>query len=334
MGTIRPFREPSIALRAMLGSRKGRIVPMGEPRHMKRSIVLLLSVPLAACTGSGYAGSAHYAVSPSGYPSYSSPSPQPVATAPRTYTAPARPVATAPAPASAPAPKGSLPASGAFAWDPSLTQAQQDARSSGRLVCVEVGRNACGNCMKLLHEVIPDPTVAGELGAVSVGYFCDVDTNRGSPAFQVISSNLPNAVILPLVAWLTPDLRWVHGFSGHTDVARFRGEIARAKSLYVASIEKDSPTARREMADVPSASLPASEIEDVAALIGADAATPPAAQPAPGASPAPAPSATPAAPPIPEVAQPAPIEAPPAPTHPAPAPTTGAAPATAPAPAP
>jgi hypothetical protein len=304
---------------------------------MKRSLALLVVVPLAACSGSGSAPRTAAYSSPS-YPS----SPVYARTAP------------APAPAyaySSPAPVASAPhafaSGGRFEWRDTLAQAQAEARASGRLVFVEAGRDACGNCQALLHQVIPDPTVSAELGATSVGFFCNVDYNPGSPAFGVLSRNLPNAVILPLAGWMTPDLRYVHGFSGHTSVSQFRAELARARSLYTASIEADAPAARTAMAEVPAASLPESELADVGAALGDESAATPATPVASTETAAPVPAesapAVTLAPPVPETApapESAPVPAPaasepvPVPAPPVAEPPPAPAPVVAPAPAP
>jgi hypothetical protein len=113
---------------------------------------------------------------------------------------------------------------------PTLAEAQAAARASGRLIFVEEGRPACGNCMTLKNRIIPQPEVSSDLGSLSVGYYDDVDANPGSQSFQILRTNLPDAVMLPLCGWLTPDLRWVHGYSGGRDAARFRAEIATARS--------------------------------------------------------------------------------------------------------
>ncbi|MCC7138964.1 MAG: hypothetical protein IT460_11125 [Planctomycetes bacterium] len=154
--------------------------------------------------------------------SYPPPSPATPAPPPPSYAA-TPPVAPPPPAYTAPAP---VPAG--FRWAGSLDEACAQARASGRLVFIESGRDACGNCQKLKHTVVPE--TSGELGAMAVGYYDDCDRDKGSRAFWLLRQNLPNAVTLPLVGWFTPDLRWVSGYSGGADAGRFRQEIAKAQS--------------------------------------------------------------------------------------------------------
>jgi hypothetical protein len=149
-------------------------------------------------------------------------SPPPFVDAP-TWQPPAAPEPTAP-PTSAAA---------AFRWAPSLAEAQAEARRRGVLIFLESGRDACGNCMKLKNEIIP--SMLDELGTMSVGYYDDVERDKGSQAFWLLRNNLSTAVTMPLCGWFTPDLKWVHGFSGHVDVASFRRDIQRASSAYRSS---------------------------------------------------------------------------------------------------
>ena len=167
----------------------------------------------------------------------------------------------------------------AFAWATTLAEAQSTARATGRLVFLETGRDACGNCQNLRRKIVPE--VSTELGTMSVGYYNDCDHDQASQAFRILTSNLPNAVTLPLVGWVTPDLRWVHGFSGGRDSSRFRQEMAMAQSKYrqmgalprtesgpaLGLVPAASPS-------LPTASLPDAELADVGAELLGEAAAP------------------------------------------------------------
>ena len=155
--------------------------------------------------------------------SYPPPTPVTPAPPPPSYASPTpggTPAYTAPTPPPPVVPAG-------FSWARSLDEACAQARATGRLVFIESGRDACGNCQKLKHTVVPE--TSGELGAMAVGYYDDCDRDKGSRAFWLLRQNLPNAVTLPLVGWFTPDLRWVSGYSGGADANRFRQEIAKAQ---------------------------------------------------------------------------------------------------------
>jgi hypothetical protein len=144
-----------------------------------------------------------------------------------------------------PAPSPSMPSvpAGSFSWMSSLAEAAGVARSTGRMVFVEEGRPACGNCMTLKNRIIPQPEVSADLGSIAVGYYDDVDANPASQSFQILRTNLPDAMTLPLCGWLTPDLQWVHGYSGGRDAARFRAEIATARARFRALSAAATPAA-------------------------------------------------------------------------------------------
>ena len=188
-------------------------------------------------------------------PSYTAPSYTPPAYTPPAYTPPA-----APAPSMG----------GTFQWASSLAEAQQIARQTGRLILIEAGRDRCKNCQELKNSIIP--SMASELGQSVVGYYDDVDRDQGSQAFWALRNNLPNAVTLPLVGFFTPDLRWVHGFSGHTDPAKFRSDLDRARTAPRSQGALPRDAAGRETA--MTTSLPDAELADVGAELVADLEAP------------------------------------------------------------
>jgi len=262
---------------------------------MKRTLwILPLSLAVAACKGET-APRSTYSANP-GSMGYSAPAPgmrrpgaptttaragTPAAPPPR---APSPPVVRAvpmpppmappmaaplpPRPAAAP-----MPTTGAFRWASSLREAQDAARATGRMVFIETGRPACGNCQALRNDVIPNPAVSGELGAASVGYYTDCDLEPNAQAYQLLTRNLPNAVTLPLVGFFTPDLRFVHGYSGGRNVARFRQEIATARAAYQRLASLDGPASPTVTAALPTrglGSLPDAELADVSLELADD----------------------------------------------------------------
>lgn len=183
-------------------------------------------------------------------------------TPPPTYTPSAPPPAYAPPSPAAPAPS----MGGTFQWASSLAEAQQIARQTGRLVLIEAGRDRCKNCQELKNSIIP--AMAAELGQSVVGYYDDVDRDAGSQAFWALRNNLSTAVTLPLVGFFTPDLRWVHGFSGHTDAAKFRSDVERARSMSRSQGALPRDGTSRETAMLTS--LPDAELADVGDELVAD----------------------------------------------------------------
>jgi hypothetical protein len=174
-------------------------------------------------------------------PTYQGPTPAPAPA----YTPP-------PPPAPTPAPVAEPPAtahSGSFIWARSLDEARALARSQNKLIFLETGRDACGNCQKLRNQTIPE--LSSELAALCVGYYDDCDRDRNSEAFGVLYRNLPGAASLPLVGWVTADLRWVHGFSGGRDATRFRQDMQTAQATWKQMATTDAPRPAVEQASLP-----------------------------------------------------------------------------------
>ena len=292
-----------------------------------------LALVLVGCGSHAASRSASFSGSGNSAGAYASRTPyRGPTTSTRPYaTAPAAPYVAGPtAPRVGPGPMTTAPAPRATTmrpavpdarfWRGSLDEAMSDARTSGRLVFLEMGRDGCGNCQALRNKVIPDPQIDGPLKALSVGWYDDVDRNRETRARSILYQNLPNAVMLPLAGWVTSDMRWVSGFSGRQTTDGFLREIAKANAIYRQRTEAERPVPRAEMgyatpppATPPSrdtealGSLPADEMADVTAALGEDAlpAVPPAvvaiaapAEPPPQAlEPAPVPETLPVAPP-------------------------------------
>ena len=197
--------------------------------------------------------------------------PPPRTSPPVVRTVPTPPPMAAPPPPRTPA--AALPTSGTFRWASSLREAQDAARATGRMVFIETGRPACGNCQALRNDVIPNPAVSGELGAASVGYYTDCDVEPNAQAYLLLTRNLPNAATLPLVGFFTPDLRFVHGYSGGRNVARFRQEIATARAAYQRLASVDGPASSFLTAALPTrglGSLPDAELADVSLELADD----------------------------------------------------------------
>ena len=106
---------------------------------------------------------------------------------------------------------------GTLAWHCDLPSAQAAARASGRLVFIEYGRRACGNCRVLVQRVMPQPCVKARLSSVCVGLAADCD-EPDPVVTAVFHKAMPDASLLPFVAVVTPDLEYVTGWSGSMDV--------------------------------------------------------------------------------------------------------------------
>jgi hypothetical protein len=255
----------------------------------------------------------------------------PQASTPAVPMAPRAPVAKAPSVASSP-----------FRWYDRIADAQMAARAQGKLILVGSTKPGCGLCEKFRTQIVPAASV--NLDAVAVGYFYDITRPEDPRVDRVLRANLPNATLMPLVGFLTPDLQWVHGFWGGRDVGQFLSDIAVARRIYpvtvavlpeaaagpveVAVVNEYGETEWSAPGDVWPAAEDAIGPEETLAVATAPAAPtlvpsapafPPVGSSAIVATQAPAPIVVAPPPPAAPVEPPAPVAAPPAPSVEAPA---------------
>lgn len=123
---------------------------------------------------------------------------------------------------------------GNFSWHYRIADAQAEARASGKLILVLSTKPRCGLCEKFKTQIVPQ--VAGQCQSMAVGYIYDITPPIRDPAISAVDrtlrANLRGADLMPLVGFLTPELRWVHGFYGARSVAQFQGDMAAAKRIY------------------------------------------------------------------------------------------------------
>ena len=67
---------------------------------------------------------------------------------------------------------------------------------------------------------------------MAVGYVYQIRNPEVPQVDQTLRANLRGASLMPLVGFLTPELRWVHGFWGPTDARKFSGDISTARQIY------------------------------------------------------------------------------------------------------
>ena len=115
---------------------------------------------------------------------------------------------------------------GSYSWNNRLADAQARARQTGKLILVSSTKPGCTLCDQFKNQIVP--AVAAEADAISVGYVYDITRPEVRQVDQILRANLKDASLMPLIGFLTPDLRWVHGFWGARTVQQFRGDIATA----------------------------------------------------------------------------------------------------------
>jgi hypothetical protein len=70
--------------------------------------------------------------------------------------------------------------------------------------------------------------VKARIGALAVGLAADCDSPERDVE-SLMSTNLPGAGTLPFAGFVTPDLKWVGGFSGYKDESGFLGVLEAAE---------------------------------------------------------------------------------------------------------
>ncbi len=168
---------------------------------------------------------------------------------------------------------------GTLSWTTDLDAAQAAARSSGRLVLVEYGRRRCANCKTLVQCTLPCLNEKGRVAALFVGLAADCD-EPDPRVVGVFDANLPNARLLPFVAFLTPDLRWITGWAGAATVAEVADHLAKAEEFRTRAkplAARPEPAAAPRAATLspgaaappamPPAAPPAAEVERAKALL-------------------------------------------------------------------
>ena len=78
-------------------------------------------------------------------------------------------------------------------WDDALAA----ARREGKLVFIEMGREACGNCRTLVQSIVPRPRVAELLKKHFVGLASDADDPEPQVICPQFRSATPDEVVHP-----------------------------------------------------------------------------------------------------------------------------------------
>ena len=167
---------------------------------------------------------------------------------------------------------------GTLAWYCDLSAAQAAGRASGKLLFIEYGRRACGNCRTLVTRVLPAPAVKSRVSAACVGLAADCD--EPDPRVEaVFRAAMPDASLLPFVAVVSPDLEYVTGWQGGIEVAGCCAELGKVEAWRERS-------ARRTNAKAPPRPAAAAPARAPDVPMARPIATPAGATAAPSASPA------------------------------------------------
>jgi thioredoxin-related protein len=114
---------------------------------------------------------------------------------------------------------------GTLDWETRYAAALATARSERRILLVELGREACGQCRALVQSVVPRPDVAPLLQERFVALAADADDTEAE--VEELAMNLEDATMLPFVLFADADGKFLDGLSGHVNPAVFVATLKR-----------------------------------------------------------------------------------------------------------
>lgn len=114
---------------------------------------------------------------------------------------------------------------GTLDWHTRWSQALEQARREKKLVLVEFGREACGQCRSFVQAVVPRPDVAPLLQQHVVALASDCD----DPEDEVLAlaERLEDAQMLPFVLFADERGQFLDGSSGAVSPATFTKTLQR-----------------------------------------------------------------------------------------------------------
>jgi len=121
---------------------------------------------------------------------------------------------------------------GTLTWYTNLDEAQAAARATGKLIIIESGRLRCPNCKSFVENVLTSPYVRRRIESIAIGLAIDCDTNSDMRVENLLNSGIPDPTMLPLVGVVTPELRWVTGWSGYMDASMFGGHVTLCEERF------------------------------------------------------------------------------------------------------
>lgn len=114
---------------------------------------------------------------------------------------------------------------GLHRWETSFDAAQERARSEGKLLLIEMGREQCGQCRALVQSVLTRPEIAGQVQAGFVLLASDCD----DPEEEVwdLAHKLEDAQMLPFVLFVDAQGQFIEGSSGVQDAGTLKRTLER-----------------------------------------------------------------------------------------------------------
>jgi hypothetical protein len=113
---------------------------------------------------------------------------------------------------------------GTMSWHTRFADALAAAEHDGKLVFIEMGRHACGNCRSLVESVVPQASVSKLLQERFVALASDIDAPE-DPVLALAMEHLQDAMMLPFVLFTDAEGNFLAGGHGAVDPARFQAQL-------------------------------------------------------------------------------------------------------------
>jgi hypothetical protein len=109
-----------------------------------------------------------------------------------------------------------------------------------------------------VERVLPSPDVKPRMGALAIGLASDCDHPEEAVA-RIMQEHLSGGTTLPFAGFLTPDGKWVDGFSGYRDVKAFAEVLT---SVEKSPMLQTAPAVRKQLEKGAAAATAAAEHGD------------------------------------------------------------------------
>jgi len=114
---------------------------------------------------------------------------------------------------------------GTLDWHTDYAKALAAARAANKIVFIEFGREACGQCRALVQSVVPHPPIAALLREHFVALASDCD--EAETEVEQLAARLEDAQMLPFVLFADAQGKFLEGSSGPVNPARFEAVLRR-----------------------------------------------------------------------------------------------------------
>jgi thioredoxin-related protein len=112
---------------------------------------------------------------------------------------------------------------GTLAWHTRFAGALAQAQAEKKLLFIEMGREACGQCRSLVQSVVPRSDIAPLLKDSFVALASDADDTEEE--VLELANNLEDAMMLPFVIFADANGKFLTGSSGSVHPMNFKATL-------------------------------------------------------------------------------------------------------------